>query len=46
LSVMACRKILLAYEGLGEDCMTHPHAPVPAALKEELIAAAAQLKLR
>lgn len=46
LSVMACRKILLAYEGLGEDCMTHPHAPGPAALKEELIAAAAQLKLR
>lgn len=46
LAVMACRKILLAYEGLGQEYMTHPYSPVPQALREELIAAAVELKLR
>lgn len=45
LAVMACRKVLLAYEGLGQDCMTRPYTPVPEELKEELTAVAAQLKL-
>lgn len=45
LALMACRKVLLAYEGLGEEYVTRPYAPVPDELRQELLEAAAKLKL-
>lgn len=46
MAVMACRKILMAYEGLGNEVVTKPYVPVPDDLRAELIAAVTELKLK
>ena len=45
MNVVSCRKILMAYEGLGSEYVTHPYCPVPDNLKKELIETAAALRL-
>ncbi len=46
LAVPQCRKVLLAYEGIGGDTVTRPNCPLPAALRDALIDAAKELRLQ
>ena len=45
MNVVSCRKILMSYEGLGKEYVTHPYVPVPEELKNELIETANALRL-